>query len=213
MSSESASTSTAASSGSVPTSVESNKAIYKSGDQRVRQLVAHLEYIAGSADKVSSSRAALAELRQAIKDPLRGAKHVAPYLGYENKPDELWFYRIASLFALHRKHQTGVSLGDAFRRVSDDRGSDSIEGRFLALLSASSDQLFDRLIGAVTLLKADEQPLDWCRVLDDVLGWGRPEKPRQQRLARDYYRAPAEASGNDATVTTSASSSSAATAA
>lgn len=165
---------------------------YKSEDPRVRRLVRHLDHLANSADKISASRAALAELRQAIKDPMRGAKHIVPYLGQKNQHDEEWFYRIASLFAMHRKHQSDVSLGTAFRRVSEKRGSDSIEGRFLALLSASPDQLFDRLVGAVTLLKADEQPLDWCKLLDDARLWDRPGKRRQHALARDYYRAAAD---------------------
>ncbi len=157
------------------------------GDPRIEKLVGHLTYLAQTADKISESRAALAELRQALNDPLRGAKHVVPYLGSGRATDdEKWFYLVASLFAHHRRHEKGKSLGDAFRRIKDDSGS--IESRFLALLSAPSAQLPDRLRSAVTLLESRDVPLDWNRLLSDVLHWDDNGKRRQHGLARDYYR-------------------------
>ena len=156
-------------------------------DPRIGKLIAHLVHLAQTADKISESRAALAELRQALNNPLRGAKHVVPYLG-TGKPtdDEEWFFLVASLFAYHRRHEKGKSLGDAFRRIKDDSGS--IESRFLALLSAPAAQLPDRLRSAVTLLDARDVPLDWHRLLSDVLHWDSPGKRRQHALARDFYR-------------------------
>ena len=167
-------------------------------DPRIKGMVDHLLHLARTADTISASRAGLAELRQAIDDPLRGAKHVAPYLGSVTRADEYRFFEVASLFALHRKHQDGVSLGDALRRSKDKRGSDSIEGRFVALISTSPDHLYDRLRQAVTLLKADEIPLDWHRLLNDVLHWDRADKRFQHALARDFYRAPNDNAATEA---------------
>lgn len=156
-------------------------------DPRIGNMIAHLVHLAQTADKISESRAALAELRQALNNPLRGAKHVVPSLGTGRATeDEKWFFLIASLFAYHRRHEPGNSLGDAFRRIKDDSGS--IESRFLGLLAAPSAQLPDRLRSVVTLLNARDVPLDWQRLLNDVLYWDSPGKRRQHALARDFYR-------------------------
>lgn len=197
---------------------------FRSKDPRVRSLVRHLVSLAATADEKPASRAALAELRQGVSDPLRVAKHVVPHLGAvaegewerrRQEAEELWFYRVAALFALHRRHQVGQSLGRALRRCVDERKSESIEGRFLALLSAGTpEQLADRLRGVVTLLAADDIPLDWCAVLDDVLGWERPGKPRQHYLARHfYYRAAPPEDAAAATVPAAAAAVAAAAAA
>ena len=166
----------------------SNRSIEEAwhNDPRVRDLVAHLRYLAANTDKISECRAALAELRQGVQNPIRAARHVAPYLGERDQPDEEWFYQVASLFALHRVHAERVTLGDAFRRMNDDSGS--VEKRFLSLLSARKEQLPDHLRHAVSLLKAREIPLDWERLLYDVKGWDREGKPVQRYLARRFYR-------------------------
>jgi CRISPR type I-E-associated protein CasB/Cse2 len=170
-------------------------------DQRVKRLGDRLIELARTSDTRSESRAALAELRQAFHNPLRAAKHVVPCFGNEDRDDEHWFYLIASLFALQRNHTAGVSLGSAFRQIKDDSGS--IEGRFVALLSAPADQLPERLRSAVTLLESRKVGLDWYRLLSDVLGWEWEGKPKQRALARDFYRVNRE-DNSDATPSVSA---------
>jgi CRISPR system Cascade subunit CasB len=162
------------------------------------RLVEHLIDLARTADQRSESRAALADLRHGAEDPLRMAKHVAPYLPPPNSASdeekETRLYVLASIFAWHRNHAKDMSLGKAFRTLMSKRDSDSIEGRFLALLAASSDQLETHLRNAVRLLASDNIPLDWHRLKDDVLHWDDEDRRRQRSLARDFYRADATAS-------------------
>jgi len=156
-------------------------------DPRVKALVDELLRLARTADILSTSRAALAELRHALPEGerLRAARYVAPFLPKEQSGDEYWFYLVAALFATHRLHQSGQSLGHAFRALKDK--SDGMETRFLHLLSADNRRLPDLLRPAVSLLAAHDRPLDWYRLLDDVLHWHWDDKACQHQLARDFY--------------------------
>lgn len=62
-----------------------------------------------------------------------------------------------------------------------------MEARFVALLNAHPDDLDDHLRHAVSLLKTHEQPLDWFRLLEDLLQWDHPDGHVQLRWARDFY--------------------------
>lgn len=157
---------------------------------RAKGLVNELLRLARTADERSASRAALAELRHAVHAPLRAAPYVAPFLGPdmqqdEKRDDERWFYVVASLFAIHRKHQGGISLGKAFRRIKDVSGG--METRFLQLLSSDGARLESLLRPTIALLDAHDVPLDWHRLLDDLRDWSRDDKRRQHQLARDFY--------------------------
>ena len=62
-----------------------------------------------------------------------------------------------------------------------------MEARFVALLNAHPEDLDDHLRHAVSLLKANEQPLDWFRLLEDLLQWDHPDGHVQLKWARDFY--------------------------
>ncbi len=166
-------------------------------DPRVQALGDKLLFWARTADKLSASRAALAELRHALpeRERLRAAPYVAPFLGANDARDEQWFYLVACLFATHRQHKQGQSLGHAFRTLKDR--SDGIETRFLHLLSADTERLPDLLRPAVSLLAAHDVPLDWYRLLTDVTRWHWQDKPRQHKLARDFYSGSAAENDDD----------------
>lgn len=134
-------------------------------------------------------RGALADLRSGLsKKPgemARVHKYVVPYLPDKND-DDRWYYLTATLFGLFPKHQQGRSLGAAFLPLRQK--SETMEARFLALLNAHSDDLGDHLRHAVRLLKANEQPVDWFLLFDDLLQWDHPEGRVQLRWARDFYK-------------------------
>jgi len=160
-------------------------------DAQAKAIIDSLIELARTSDIKSSSRAALAELRRAVADPLRAAPYVAPYLGeprYDGKPERLekWSYIVAGLFAIHRKHSRGVSLGSAFKQINAKSGS--IEPRFLQLLTTDERRLEDLLRHAIRLLAANDVAIDWYRLLDDILWWNSDDKRRQHQLARDFYR-------------------------
>lgn len=151
-------------------------------------------YLLGLAKEGQEDRGALADLRSGLgKQPgemARVHKHVVPYLP-EQRFNDRWHYVTATLFGSFPKHQNRRSLGAAFRPLR--LKSDSMEARFVALLNAHPDDLDDHLRHAVSLLKASEQPIDWFRLLDDLLQWDHPDGHIQLKWARDFYRSSATA--------------------
>jgi CRISPR system Cascade subunit CasB len=155
-------------------------------DERQEKFIGHLLSLAREGKE---DRGALADLRSGLgKEPgemARVHKHVAPYLPEKNYNDRS-YYLVATLFGAFPQHRGGRSLGTAFRPLKTK--SDSMEARFVALLNAHPDDLDDHLRHAVSLLKANEQPLDWFRLFQDLLQWDRPEGPIQLKWARDFYK-------------------------
>lgn len=95
---------------------------------------------------------------------------------------------IASLFGLHSAPKGLGSLGAAFRRLWKE--SDEAEGperRFVALLDSDPADLPLRLRHAVSLLKANDIPIDWQWLLRDLRNWSHPERFVQRRWASDFW--------------------------
>lgn len=148
---------------------------------------------AGSLDEKRIDRGALADLRSGLgKEPVQMArvhKHVVPYVQAHGF-NERWYYVLATLFGLFPKQRNRCSLGKAFKPLAFPEGEkkkDGMEARFVALLNAHPDDLDDHLRHAISLLKANEQPLDWFCLLEDLIEWGHPEGQVQLRWARDFY--------------------------
>jgi CRISPR system Cascade subunit CasB len=125
--------------------------------------------------------------------------YVEPFLKGE---DASWrrkvHYLVAGLWAQHREDgdSEGRSLGTACAAFAASKeGSNSSERRFIAVLDADLDQLPHRLRQMVALLK--DIPLDWDGLLSDLLGWTVPDKPVQNRWARDFYRNTTQAFQSD----------------
>jgi CRISPR system Cascade subunit CasB len=114
-------------------------------------------------------------------------------------------YLSAGLFALNPRHQPRRSFADALAQTMIERKSDSIERRFIALLSADAETLPTHLRHAVQLLAAGELGFDFAALLDDLAAWLDPWRPDErdrtrQRWARDFYRRLGPAEGTDAAV-------------
>ena len=161
-------------------------------DENQQSFIRNLLRLAREAEEGrGEGRAALANLRSGLgKEPGKMArvhKYVDEYLP-ERICDERvrWYYVTATLFGLYPKHRSRYSLGKAFRPLRQK--SDSMEARFIALLNAHPDDLDDYLRHAISLLKANEQPLDWFWLLEDLLQWDYPEGHVQLKWARDFYR-------------------------
>ena len=75
------------------------------------------------------------------------------------------------------------------------RDSASIEQRFIALLGADAENLAVYLRQIISLLAADDRPLDYGVLLRDLSVWLNPHIDAErrdnvrQRWARDFYRA------------------------
>jgi CRISPR system Cascade subunit CasB len=102
-------------------------------------------------------------------------------------------YLTAGLFATHSHHRPGAPLAQGLAVVKLKRKSDSIERRFVSLLSADAEDLPVHLRHAVALLAADEVPCDFASLADDLARWLDPWQDDardrvRQRWARDFYR-------------------------
>jgi CRISPR system Cascade subunit CasB len=150
---------------------------------------AFIGYLLNLAEEGRENRGALADLRSGLgKEPGKMARvhsHVVPYL-QEKSYNDRWYYLTATLFGAFPQHRSGRSLGAAFRQLR--QRSDSMEARFVALLNAHPDDLDDHLRHIISLLKANEQPLDWFRLFEDLLKWDHPEGRVQLKWARDFYK-------------------------
>jgi CRISPR system Cascade subunit CasB len=103
-------------------------------------------------------------------------------------------YLAAGLFALHPLRGT-LSLAAGLGSLMRERDSASVEQRFIALLGADADNLPTYLRQVVSLLRADEQPIDYVALVEDLNILLNPRADPQwrdrirQNWARDFYRA------------------------
>lgn len=98
-------------------------------------------------------------------------------------------YLVAALWASHwREGRAGAALPLARACAAHQlkSGSASTGRRFINLLDADREQLPHRLRQMTMLL--NEQPIDFERLLSDLLGWHRDDKRSQNVWARDFYR-------------------------
>jgi CRISPR type I-E/ECOLI-associated protein CasB/Cse2 len=145
-------------------------------------------YLCSLAKKGQEDRGALADLRSGLgkrpEEMARIHRYVVPYLPDKNYNDR-WYYLIATLFGYYPEHRGNYSLGKAFKPLRTK--STSMETRFIALLNAHYEDLDKHLRYTVSLLKANEQPLDWFQLFQDLLQWDSPEGHVQLRWARDFF--------------------------
>ncbi|MFI9382099.1 type I-E CRISPR-associated protein Cse2/CasB [Kutzneria sp. NPDC052558] len=147
--------------------------------------------------RTPEARRTLAHLRRGLAGD---RQHVAAYeyIFRHNPSDneaETWML-IAGLFALHPKPtkiSANTSLGAAMGVLARTR-KDSVTRRFTQLLGQNSDALPHYLRQCVQLLAHGEQPVDYRRLLEDVLILTSPEHcgPRAQDLRllwiREFHR-------------------------
>jgi CRISPR type I-E-associated protein CasB/Cse2 len=140
------------------------------------------------------SRAGLATLRAGLRSKdgiaVEMMPHVAPYLGEREQSSDRWFFAVAALFALHPLDtKEKLSLGGSFGRLRQK--SDSTEKHFQRLLASDEEDLFERLRQTVSLLKANNIPVNWYALLTDLTtnSWDDdPQRQIQMKWARDFYR-------------------------
>jgi len=178
-------------------------------DDRQKKFVGYLLSLAAEGQE---DLGALADLRSGLgKAPgemVRVHRHVVPFLPEHERFDRL-YYLIATLFGLYPMHSWSEesqsngrgrrekwTIGRAFGVIKNK--SDSIGARFIALLNAHVEDLGDHLRHVISLLKANDIPIDWFQLFDDVLKWDEPEKPVQLKWARHFYMNDAETDMNEA---------------
>jgi CRISPR type I-E-associated protein CasB/Cse2 len=176
---------------------------------------------------VTQDRGPLAELRRAARDPYGDVRvyqvvgGVLPYdtLGPDSEPHRL----VACLFAVYVQPfvgregrdprpspaplerrgaggRTWTSFGASLRLLCDalgEVGPKSLDQRVTALLDGRFEDAPDRLLRLVRRLRSAEIPIDFDRLLGDLIAWQK-ERTRgrrgaasvRQRWAEDYWQPP-----------------------
>jgi len=147
-----------------------------------------IEHLGRLAHPETGDTGAMAALRRSLAfEPGTYAKsfpYVEPFVsgdGWSRKA----LYLAAGLFAEHQKRQPGRPFARVLAEVKQERGSESLEQRFLALLDADEDQIAYRLRQNVRL--ASEHPFDWVQFTQDLLNWFHPDRFVQVNWARAYF--------------------------
>lgn len=160
----------------------------------------------------SAMRAMLAKLRRGIGKPPGSMPELWPTT-LDGLPEELsgnmggptrgeWAVHTAlTLFALHQQGKElkgkpmcreGESLGSSVRRlVKSDDDEARVKRRFdVAATSDSPEEFANHLRGLIQLLKADDIPLDYPALAEDLYLFQFPDAKDSVRLrwGRDFYR-------------------------
>ncbi len=152
---------------------------------------AFIDYLERLRDR--EDRGALAALRRGLSGEqasmTRMHAHVVPFLPRDApRLVEDAHYVVASLFALHSKPgASGRTLGACLADLAHQTGSASIEGRFVALLESSREDLLVHLRNAVALLKSKEIGVDYRQLLKDLIHWDHPSQFVQRAWAKDFW--------------------------
>ncbi len=150
----------------------------------VEPLVDYLIELASRED-----RRALAMLRRSLAPGCEASAYpvVARFFPADRRPTlERAMLTVAGLFATHPQ-QGSASLGSALRRLADKKGSCSIEGRFLAMLDARSEDLGQHLRQLVSLLASEGYAIDWRDLLRALKNWDFEDNWVRRQWAKDFW--------------------------
>ncbi|MCE1190380.1 MAG: type I-E CRISPR-associated protein Cse2/CasB [Ignavibacteria bacterium] len=98
--------------------------------------------------------------------------------------NDMPYFIISSLFALHPENTVKGNLGDAFRKLE---ASPATEERFKALLQCRASELPVLLRGAVSLLAAKSIPINYTELLSAVKKWEQDNKNVQKKWAISFW--------------------------
>lgn len=183
------------------------------GDQAARfinRLLGLGEQRAGHRE--AANRASLAELRRGLgRSPGEAPGAYREVLALLDDAEastqfEDACFRVATLYALYPEnsgtprpvaHGHRRNLGGSLRLlVGKDERKLGAERRVIALLNCHKDDLDEHLRHAVSLLRADEKPIDWRQLLSDLRGWSDEDRHVQRAWARAFWGFSAEPTMN-----------------
>ena len=135
-------------------------------------------------------RAALAKLRRGLGKKM-GTPEMYPYV-VPFLPSTEWqhenYFLIASLFAFHPDPAPrGGTMGAVFRQVGEGSKSESLEKRFIHLMSADSEDVGESLRHAISLARSKRVAVNYHQLLFDLNFWSHPDRFVQLRWAKDFW--------------------------
>jgi CRISPR system Cascade subunit CasB len=155
----------------------------------------------------------LAALRRAVGrrpgEVVEACRIVDPFLPLHVSRREEWAaYSTATVMALHPVHarraegRRVAGFGRSLRRIRirDGEEDSGVERRFVALLSADSEQVVVHLRGLIMLLhdRASDEPVDFVQLYWDLIDWDREDRRVQRDWAAAFWGPDSEAHGRTA---------------
>jgi CRISPR system Cascade subunit CasB len=148
-----------------------------------------IEYL----QSLMEDRGALAALRRGLGQKPGLAPEMYPYViprlpAHLNTYQESAYFLTASLFAFHPQSTQYGNLGAHLAAtITNEANRPPVERRFIALLSAHTDDLGKLLRHTISYLKSKEQPVNWRQLLLDLLAWDHPDRYVQKKWARAFW--------------------------
>lgn len=190
--------------------------------QQSDDLVAYLLNLHARIEQDNSARAALAELRRAATEDPHYDHRALAFVGRFVPPDASdWrvdaHLLTATLFAqyvqgqvpplpdadrLPRRARRTPTLGMSARLLREtlereNKGAESFNRRFTAVLDAPAEDLPVRLRRLVALLKSYDVPIRFDQLLEDLCNWKRHRRRVARVWAEDYWRTLDDGADND----------------
>lgn len=162
----------------------------KNFDEEDKKFINHLKKFVHE-----KNRAALARLRRGLGKEPGTVMEMYPYISRQipTTGDDSVYFLIAALFGLYPDaERTKSNLGGSLLMLenklhqqrgssSDDNKISSVERRFVALLNAKEEDLPTHLRQIIGLLKSNEIPINWFRLLKDIKFWSSEGKYNSRR--------------------------------
>ncbi|HVO70931.1 MAG TPA: type I-E CRISPR-associated protein Cse2/CasB [Aggregatilineaceae bacterium] len=141
-------------------------------------------------------RAIMAALRRGLGQPPGSAPPMFPYVVpflHDNMYawQEESHYIVASLFGFYPESTVHGNMGTHFATLQrENPASAAVERRFVALMAAHPEDLDFHLRQAISLLKSKEVPVNWHRLMRDVLRWNNPDARARvhRQWAAEFWR-------------------------
>jgi CRISPR system Cascade subunit CasB len=117
-------------------------------------------------------------------------RYVANWVGAgDRRWNEECLYLIAALFASYPEAgSTEGNFGESARLLRLAKESDSIERRFVALLAADTRALPNHVRYMVSLLRAENIPVNWLKLLRDLHRWKNSSRTIERAWARRFWQ-------------------------
>jgi CRISPR system Cascade subunit CasB len=102
------------------------------------------------------------------------------------------YFLVATLHGLNPRAGFQGNFAQTMASVAGDPGANrqGIDRRVAILLDSHRGELPFRLRQAVRFVASHERPIDWPRLLHDLLRWDHPGRVVQKTWARSYFGAP-----------------------
>jgi CRISPR type I-E-associated protein CasB/Cse2 len=152
-------------------------------DPKITQFIENLQGLS-TGERARLKRNAGNTLAEARQAGLGLFYRILPHGVYHNQEET--YFLVATLYPLAEDGKTG-NLGGALRLAQDVKNKEGLNRRVEILLDADETQIPFRLRQAVQFLYSNRIPVNWGRLLNDMLYWNHEKRFVQQQWARSFF--------------------------